>query len=71
MALVAADRLPDAERMLKKADREIAAMMAKRETLNEDERKALDEKEKQLQAMRAKLSRAIADARRRQKEAAD
>lgn len=71
MALVAADRLPDAERMLKHADREIAAMMAKRETLSEDEKKALDEKEKQLQPMRAKLSRAIADARRQQKEAAD
>lgn len=71
MALVAADRLPDAERMLKQADREIGAMLAKRETLNEDEKKALDEREKQLQAMRVKLSRAIADARRRQKEAAD
>jgi hypothetical protein len=71
MALVAADRLPDAERMLKHADREIGAMLAKRETLNEDEKKALDEREKQLQAMRVKLSRAIADARRQQKEAAD
>ena len=71
LALVAADRLPDAERMLKDADREIAAMMATRETLSEDEREALDEEKKRLRAMRVKLSRAIADARRQQKEAAD
>jgi hypothetical protein len=71
LALVAADRLPDAERMLKNADREIATMVAKRESLSAEEREALDEGEEQLRAMRAKLSRAIAEAQRKKKEEAE
>ena len=68
VALVAADRLPDAKRMLRSADRELDFMAAERETLPEEEREAFEEEEKRLRAMRAKLSRAIAAAERQQKE---
>jgi hypothetical protein len=71
LALVAADRLPDAEKMLRTADRELDLMAAERETLPEEEREAFEAEEKRLRAMRAKLSRAIAAARRQQQEAAD
>ena len=64
LALVSAERLAEAERMLRSADREIDRMAAEDESVPEEEREASEEKEKQLQAMRAKLSRAIADARR-------
>jgi hypothetical protein len=64
MALVSADRLPDAERMLRHADRELDFMAAERETLPEEERAPFEAEEERLRAMRAKLSRAIAAARR-------
>jgi hypothetical protein len=64
LALVSAERLSDAERMLRSADREIERMAAEEEDAPEEEREASEEREKRLQAMRAKLSRAIADARR-------
>jgi hypothetical protein len=65
LALVSVDRLPDARRMLRKADREIDVMTAKALNADPEEREALDEAEKRLRAMRAKLSRAIADAERK------
>ena len=66
LALVSAGRLPDAKRMLRNADREIDVMSAKAPNAPEEEREALDEEEKRLRAMRAKLSRAIADAQRQE-----
>ncbi len=62
LALVSAGRLPDAERMLRSADREIDFMSAEVETSPQEERESLEEKERRLRAMRAKLSRAIAAA---------
>lgn len=62
LALVSADRLPDAKRMLRNADREIDRMSAKALSAPQEERESLEEEEKRLRAMRAKLSRAIADA---------
>ncbi len=64
LALVAAGRLPDAERILRDADREIDVMVAKAPNAPQEEREALDEEETRLRAMRAKLSRAIAEAQR-------
>ena len=66
LALVGADRLPDAERMLRSADRELDSMAREGEDLPEEEREAFAAEEKRLRAMRAKLSRAIAAARRQQ-----
>jgi hypothetical protein len=66
LALVSAKRLPDAKRMLRSADRELDSMAAERENLPEEEREAFEAEEKQLRAMRAKLSRAIAAAGRQQ-----
>jgi hypothetical protein len=71
LALVSADRLPDAERMLRNADRELDSMAEERETLPEEEREEFEEEEKRLRAMRVELSRAIAAARRQQQEAVD
>jgi hypothetical protein len=67
LALVAADRLSDAERMLRSADRELDSMAREGEDRPEEEREAFAEEEKQLRAMRAKLSRAIAAAQRQQR----
>lgn len=64
LTFVSAGRLSDAERMLRSADREIDFMSADVETLPQEEREALEEEEKRLRAMRAKLSRAIAAAQR-------
>jgi hypothetical protein len=66
LALVSAGRLSDAERLLRSADRKIDFMPAKIETSPQEEREALEEEEKRLRAMRAKLSRAIAAAQRQQ-----
>jgi len=71
LALLAADRLPDAERMLRNADRELQARAREAATLDEEERGAFEAEEKRLQAMRAELSRAIAAAQRQQQRAAD
>jgi hypothetical protein len=65
LALVSVDRLPDAKRMLRTADREIHVMTAKALNAPEEDRVALEEREKRLRAMRAKLSRAIADAEKK------
>jgi hypothetical protein len=62
LALVSVGRLPDAERMLRRADREIDFMWAEVETSPQEERESLEEEERQLRAMRAKLSKAIAAA---------
>ena len=64
LALVAVDRLPDAKRMLRNADRQIDLMSARAPNAPEEEREALAEEETRLRAMRAKLSRAIAEAER-------
>jgi len=66
LALVSAGRISDAKRMLRSADREIDFMSAKIETSPQEEREALEEQEKRLRAMRAKLSRAIAAAPQQQ-----
>jgi hypothetical protein len=66
LALVSADRLPDAERMLRTADRALDSMTNEGEALPEEEREAFAEEEKRLRAMRARLSRAIAAARQQQ-----
>jgi hypothetical protein len=71
LALVAADRLPDAEKMLRDADRELDFMTAKGETLPEEEKAAFQENERQLRATRGRLSRAIAAARRQRQAEAD
>jgi hypothetical protein len=71
LALVSADRLPDAERMLQKADRDLDARAGEGATLDEDEREAFEEEEKRLRAMRAELSRAVAAARRQQRNGSD
>jgi hypothetical protein len=65
LALVSAGRLPEAERLLRSADREIDFMSAKIETSSQEEREALEAKEKRLRAMRVKLSRAIAAAQKK------
>jgi hypothetical protein len=65
LALVSVERLPDARRMLREADREIDVMTAKALNAPPEEREALEELEKRLRAIRAKLSRAIADAERK------
>jgi hypothetical protein len=62
LALVLAGRLTDAEKMLRRADRKIDFMSSDADSLPEDEREALEVEEKQLRAMRAKLSRALATA---------
>jgi hypothetical protein len=62
LALVSADRLSEAKRMLRKADRQIDRMTSDDEDWSQEEKAALEEREKRLRAMRAKLSRAIADA---------
>jgi hypothetical protein len=62
LALVSVGRLPDAERMLRRADREIDFMWAEVETSPQEERESLEEEERQLRTMRAKLSKAIAAA---------
>jgi len=71
VALVSAGRLPDAERMLRSADRELDLMAEEREDLPEKEREAFEEQERRLRAMRAKLSRAIAAAGRQRRKALD
>lgn len=62
LALVAADRLAEAKRMLRRADRKIDFMSSDADSLSEEERDALEADEKRLRAMRAKLSRTIAAA---------
>lgn len=71
VALVSADRLADAERMLRHADRDLDFMAGERETLPDEEKAPLEAEEKRLRAMRAKLSRAIAAARREQGKPSD
>jgi len=66
LALVPAGRLSEAKRMLRSADRKIDFMPAKIETSPQEDREALEEEEKRLRAMRAKLSRAIAAAQQKQ-----
>jgi hypothetical protein len=71
LALVSADRLPDAEQMLQKADRELQARAEEGATLDEEEREAFEDEEKRLRAMRVELSGAIAAARRQQRNGSD
>jgi hypothetical protein len=71
MALVSADRLSDAERMLRNADRALDFMAGERERRPEQERQVLDEEEKRLRALRAQLARAIVAARRQRQQTAD
>ena len=71
MALVSAERLADAERMLRHADRNLDFMEGERVTLPEAEKIVHEAEEKRLRRMRAKLSRAIADARREQEKPSD
>ncbi len=71
MALVSADRLADAERVLRSVDRDLDFMEPKRATLPAEEKARLEVEEKRLRASRAKLSRAIAAARREQEKRSD
>ena len=71
MALVAAERLPEAERMLRRADRDLDFMTTAGKKLTEEEIEAFEAQQRKLRRMRAKLSRAIAAARRQQREASD
>jgi hypothetical protein len=59
MALVSVGRIPEAKRMLRSVDREIDFMWAEIETSPQDEKESLEAEERQLKAMRAKLSKAI------------
>jgi hypothetical protein len=71
MALVSADRLDDAEKMLRRVDRDLDFMEPERATLPTEEKARLEAEEKKLRAARAKLSRAIASARREQGKRSD
>ena len=71
MALVSADRLDDAEKMLRSVDRDIDFMEPQRAMLPDEEKARLAAEEKKLRRARAKLSRAIATARREQENRSD
>lgn len=71
IALVSVDRLDDAKRMLRKADRELDFMKESQESLPDDERQAMEAEERRLRALRARLSRAIRAAPRQREKASD
>jgi hypothetical protein len=71
MALVSVDRLDDAEKMLRRVDRDLDFMGSEHATLPEEEKAQFEAEEKRLRRARAKLSRAIAAARREQRKRPD